>query len=242
VARLGQDTDLSLTSVTALLLGPQYAVTSTSSWLHAAVQVAVSQLVRMTRREPPPAAAGGPGGPAGPGSPCGPCGPGGPGGPASPFSPAGPAAPVSPLGPGFPCPQLAKQRENAMATAIRFVCMSLDLFTTTVPTRQRDDLSGTYEHVPLRRSAQDAGNGGRAVAREGPGEVFTGALALPWALRGQWGLPGTPQGYRPAGGLVPADASPSCANRWWCPRHTHAAGTNARRATLAAFATRGHAA
>jgi hypothetical protein len=32
-ARRGQDTDLSLMRVTALLPGPQYAVTSTSSWL-----------------------------------------------------------------------------------------------------------------------------------------------------------------------------------------------------------------
>ena len=41
------------------------------------------------------------------------------------------------------------------------------------------------------------------VHREGPGEVFTGALALPLALGGQWGLRGTPQGYRSASGLVP---------------------------------------
>src|SRR6516225_3373985 len=49
------------------------------------------------------------------------------------------------------------------------------------------------------------------VYREGPGEVFTGALALPLALGGQWGLPGTPQGYRSASGLVPADVSRSFA-------------------------------
>ena len=61
-ARRGQDTDLSLTRVTALLLGPQYAVTSTSSWLQAAVQAAVSQVTRMTRS----GAAAAPGGPGGP--------------------------------------------------------------------------------------------------------------------------------------------------------------------------------
>src|SRR5512133_3434121 len=55
-ARRGQDTDLSLMRVTALLPGPQYAVTSTSSWLQAAVQAAVSQLVRMTRSDPVAAA------------------------------------------------------------------------------------------------------------------------------------------------------------------------------------------
>jgi len=51
------------------------------------------------------------------------------------------------------------------------------------------------------------------VHREGPGEVFTGALALPLALGGQWGLRGTPQGYRSASGLVPADVNRAFASR-----------------------------
>src|SRR5260370_35738800 len=49
--------------------------------------------------------------------------------------------------------------------------------------------------------------------REGPGEVFTGALALPLALGGQWGLRGTPQGYRSASGLVPVDGNRAFATR-----------------------------
>src|SRR6266436_7197611 len=51
------------------------------------------------------------------------------------------------------------------------------------------------------------------VYREGPGEVFTGALALPLALGGQWGLRGTPQGYRSASSLVPADVNRAFATR-----------------------------
>jgi hypothetical protein len=51
------------------------------------------------------------------------------------------------------------------------------------------------------------------VYREGPGEVFTGALALPLALGGQWGLRGTPQGYRSASGLVPVDVIRAAATR-----------------------------
>src|SRR6266446_2510742 len=65
------------------------------------------------------------------------------------------------------------------------------------------------------------------VYREGPGEVFTGALALPLALGGQWGLRGTPQGYRTASGLVPADV-----NRAFAPASTR----KARRAALRPFA------
>ena len=44
-----QVTVLSLTSVTGLLRGPQYAMTSTSFWLHSALHAAASQLVRVTR-------------------------------------------------------------------------------------------------------------------------------------------------------------------------------------------------
>ena len=62
--RDGQDTDRSLTSVTAVLPGPQYALTSTSSWLQAAEQAALSQLTRMTRT--PLAAAAAADGPAEP--------------------------------------------------------------------------------------------------------------------------------------------------------------------------------
>jgi len=112
--------------VTALLPGPQYAVTSTSSWLQAAVQAAVSQLVRMTRSDPV-AAAGAPGGPGGPASPFGPDGPGGPGGPGSPFSPAGPATPASPFGPGLPWPQPTNPRASAMRSAIRLVFLILSM-------------------------------------------------------------------------------------------------------------------
>src|SRR5260221_800644 len=49
--------------------------------------------------------------------------------------------------------------------------------------------------------------------REGPGEVFIGALALPLALGGQWGLRGTPQGYRSASGLVPVAVHRAFATR-----------------------------
>jgi hypothetical protein len=120
--------------VTALLPGPQYAVTSTSSWLQAAVQAAVSQLVRITRSDPVAAAAapGGPGGPASPFGPGGPGGPAGPGGPGSPFSPAGPATPASPFGPGLPWPQLANPRASAMRSTIRFVGVFLELSMTVL--------------------------------------------------------------------------------------------------------------
>src|SRR5262245_13917260 len=117
--------------VTALRPRPQYAVTSTSSWLQAAVQAAVSQLVRITRSDPV-AAAGVPGGPGGPASPFGPGGPGGPAGPGSPFSPAGPATPASPFGPGLPWPQLANPRARAMRSANRFVGVFLDLSIAVV--------------------------------------------------------------------------------------------------------------
>jgi hypothetical protein len=42
-----------------------------------------------------------------------------------------------------------------------------------------------------------------ARRKEAPARLSPGP-ALPWALGGQWGLPGTPQDYGPAGGLVPA--------------------------------------
>src|SRR6266700_3449818 len=93
----GQEADRSLTSVTALLRGPQYAVTSTSSWLHAAVHALVPQSIRTTRSVFTAAEAAGPEGPGGPASPFSPRGPVGPGGPGSPFSPGGPAAPTSSL-------------------------------------------------------------------------------------------------------------------------------------------------
>jgi len=67
---LGQVTVLSLTKVTALLRGPQYATISTSSALHSALHVAAWQLERMTRTALSPAAeASGQGGPGGPCSP-----------------------------------------------------------------------------------------------------------------------------------------------------------------------------
>jgi hypothetical protein len=47
-----------------------------------------------------------------------------------------------------------------------------------------------------------------ARRREAPAR-FSPGPALPWALGGQWGLPGTPQGYGPAGGLVPALVEPT---------------------------------
>src|SRR5262249_18529197 len=77
----GQEADRSLTSVTALLRGPQYAVTSTSSWLHAAVHALVPQSIRTTRSVFAAAEPAGPAGPASPFSPRGPAGPGGPGSP-----------------------------------------------------------------------------------------------------------------------------------------------------------------
>jgi hypothetical protein len=99
LAPRGQEADRSLTSVTALLRGPQYAVTSTSSWLHAAVHALVPQSMRTTRSV---FAAAEPAGPEAPGGPVSPRGPAGPGGPGSPFSPGGPAAPASPFGPWGP--------------------------------------------------------------------------------------------------------------------------------------------
>ena len=159
--------------VTALLPGPQYAVTRTSSWLQAAVQAAVSQLVRMTRSEPV-AAAGAPGGPDGPASPFGPGGPAGPGGPGSPFSPAGPATPASPFGPGLPSPQLANPRASAMRSAMRFVGMFLDLSMTVLD--------------PAARPCAVAGCGARRAnpcpTQRGPGETFTGASAPMGSLGG----------------------------------------------------------
>src|SRR5262249_3260301 len=116
----GQVTVLSLTRVTALLRGPQYATIRTSSSLHSPLHVAAWQLERMTRSALSLVPAAAPDGPGGPCAPCGPGGPGGPGGPASPFSPGDPAAPGSPFG---PCPQPATQMESAIATTILFTCM-----------------------------------------------------------------------------------------------------------------------
>jgi hypothetical protein len=68
-APLGQVTVLSLTTTTGVLRAPQYATTSTSSWLHSSLQVAVWQLERVTRTAlslPVAAAPGGPGGPSAP--------------------------------------------------------------------------------------------------------------------------------------------------------------------------------
>src|SRR6266568_2197700 len=64
-APLGQVTVLSLIKVTGLLRGPQYPMTSTSSWLHSPLHAAAVQSRRITRI----AFSAGPGGPAGPGSP-----------------------------------------------------------------------------------------------------------------------------------------------------------------------------
>jgi len=119
-APLGQVAVLSLTRVTALLRGPQYATIRTSSSLHSPLHVAAWQLERMTRSAFSLVPAAAPDGPGGPCAPCGPGGPGGPGGPASPFSPGDPAAPGSPFG---PCPQPATQMESAIATTILFTCM-----------------------------------------------------------------------------------------------------------------------
>src|SRR5262249_15673979 len=77
----------SLTRVTALLRGPQYATIRTSSPLPSPLHVAAWQLERMTRSAFSLVPAAAPDGPGGPCAPCGPGGPGGPGGPASPFSP-----------------------------------------------------------------------------------------------------------------------------------------------------------
>ena len=69
-APLAQVTVLSLTRVTGLLRGPQYAMTSTSFWLHSALHAAASQLERVTRMVLSLAiVAGGPGGPGGPSAP-----------------------------------------------------------------------------------------------------------------------------------------------------------------------------
>ena len=66
----GQVTVLSLTTVTGLLRGPQYAMTSTSFWLHSALHAAASQLERVTRTAPSVAGdAAVPGGPGGPSAP-----------------------------------------------------------------------------------------------------------------------------------------------------------------------------
>src|SRR5262249_61034935 len=120
VAPLGQVTVLSLTRVTALLRGPQYATIRTSSSLHSPLHVAAWQLERMTRSALSLVAAAAPDGPGGPCAPCGPGGPGGPGGPAgpgSPFSPAGPAAPGSPFG---PCPPPATHTASALTPPLLF--------------------------------------------------------------------------------------------------------------------------
>jgi len=66
-APLRQVTVLSLTRVTALLRGPQYATIRTSSSLHSPLHVAARQSERMTRTALSPAAeAAGQGGPGGP--------------------------------------------------------------------------------------------------------------------------------------------------------------------------------
>jgi hypothetical protein len=122
-APLGQVTVLSLTIVTGLLRGPQYATTSTSFWSHSARHAAVSQLERMTRTAAGDAAAFVPGGPSAPAGPGGPGGPAGPAGPGSPFSPAGPTGPGSPLGPVVPSPQPATQIKTAIAIAVLLMCM-----------------------------------------------------------------------------------------------------------------------
>ena len=124
-APLGQVTVLSLTIVTGLLRGPQYATTSTSFWSHSARHAAVSQLERMMRTAASAgdAAAFVPGGPSAPAGPGGPGGPAGPAGPGSPFSPAGPTGPGSPLGPVVPSPQPATQIKTAIAIAVLLMCM-----------------------------------------------------------------------------------------------------------------------
>lgn len=69
-APLAQVTVRSLIRVTGLLRGPQYAITSTSFWLHSALQAAASQLERVTRIALSGAGdAAMPGGPGGPSAP-----------------------------------------------------------------------------------------------------------------------------------------------------------------------------
>src|SRR5437870_8086181 len=60
-AILGQVTVLSLIKVTGILRGPQYPITSTSSWLHSPLHAAAVQSRRITRI----AFSAAPGGPAG---------------------------------------------------------------------------------------------------------------------------------------------------------------------------------
>src|SRR5262245_23931187 len=188
--------------VTALRPRPQYAVTSTSSWLQAAVQAAVSQLVRITRSDPVAAAAapGGPGGPASPFGPGGPGGPAGPGGPGSPFSPAGPATPASPFGPGLPWPQLANPRASPMRSAIRFVSMFLELSMTLLDRAAR---LCAVTGCSTRHAAQCLRDAGR------PRRGFHRGQRSHGLFGGQWGLPGAPQDYGRAGGLVPALVEPT---------------------------------
>src|SRR5262245_48764131 len=64
-ASLGQVAVLSLIKVTGLLRGPQYPITSTSSWLHSPLHAAAVQSRRITRI----AFSAAPGGPAGPSAP-----------------------------------------------------------------------------------------------------------------------------------------------------------------------------
>jgi hypothetical protein len=115
-ATLGQVAVLSLITVTGILRGPQYPITSTSFWLHSPLHAAPVQSRRMTRMafSAAPGGPAGPSAPRGPGGPDGPAGPGGPAGSGSPFSPDGPAAPGSPFGPSHPDAQM----DNAIATAI----------------------------------------------------------------------------------------------------------------------------
>jgi hypothetical protein len=185
--------------VTALLPGPQYAVTSTSSWSQAAVQAAVSQLVRMTRSDPV-AAAGAPGGPGGP----------------APFR-----------------TRWARRTRRARRTGIAlFARWTGDpgfpfwswaaLATTRQSEGERDEkrnILGSIHDGARSGSAtmcccglwRKACRAIHAQRREAPAR-FSPGPALPWALGGQWGLPGTPQDYGPAGGLVPAlDEPTQCA-------------------------------
>jgi len=123
--RPGQDADLSLRTVPAILRGPQNAATTTSLWSHSARHAVISQLERMTRTESALGPGGpwsprGPGGPAGPAGPAAPTSPFSPAGPVAPAAPAGPAGPVSPFGPAGPSPQLVKENESRIANARPF--------------------------------------------------------------------------------------------------------------------------
>jgi hypothetical protein len=81
---------------------------STSSMLHATLQLCTPQLMRITLT-----CEAGPGGPGGPDSPCGPGGPGGPGSPLAPWGPCGPGGPGA--AGGVDLPQLAMRMDNRTA-------------------------------------------------------------------------------------------------------------------------------